>query len=53
MSSNYINLYNNFIKFTKNKDLYQNIKKQDTFSDRLVLFLLHFGSILGSLLGPC
>jgi len=46
MSSNYINLYNNFIKLTTNKDLYQNIIEQDTFSDRLVLFLLHFAFFL-------
>ena len=37
---------NNFIKLTTNKDLYKNIMKQDTFSDRLVLFLLHFAFFL-------
>ena len=31
---------------TTNKDLYKDIKKQDTFSDRLVLFLLHFAFFL-------
>ena len=46
MSKDYINIYNNFIKLTTNKDLYKNIMKQDTFSDRLVLFLLHFAFFL-------
>ena len=46
MSKDYINIYNNFIKLTTNKDLYKNIIKQDTFSDRLVLFLLHFAFFL-------
>tara|TARA_B100000424_G_C22652000_1_gene359464 strand:- start:140 stop:607 length:468 start_codon:yes stop_codon:yes gene_type:complete len=46
MNTEYINLYNNFIKLTTNKDLYKNIKKQDTFADRLVLFLIHFAFFL-------
>ena len=46
MSKDYINIYNNFIKLTTNKDLYKNIIKQDTFSDRMVLFLLHFAFFL-------
>ena len=44
--SNYIHLYNNFIRLTTNKSLYKNIKKQDTFSDRLILFLIHFAFFL-------
>ena len=40
--NNYINIYNNLIGLTRNKDLYQNFNKQDTFSDRLIFFLLHF-----------
>ena len=43
---NYINLYNNFIKLTTNKSLYKNHDKQDTFNDRLVLFLIHFAFFL-------
>ena len=31
---------------TKNKDLYRNFEDQDTFSDRLTLFLIHFGFFL-------
>ena len=43
---NYINLYNNLIKLTTNKSLYKNLGKQDTFNDRLILFLLHFAFFL-------
>ena len=34
------------IKLTTNKDLYKNFKNQDTFSDRLIYFLLHFAFFL-------
>ena len=43
---NYINLYNNFIKLTTNKFLYKDLGKQDTFNDRLLLFLIHFAFFL-------
>ena len=46
MSKLYINLYNNLIKLTTNKSLYKGLKKQDTFSDRLLLFLMHFAFFL-------
>ena len=46
MRKNYINFYNNLIKLSTNKDLYKDFTRQDTFSDRLVLMLLHFGFIL-------
>jgi cytochrome b pre-mRNA-processing protein 3 len=46
MNIRYLNLYNNFIKLTTNKILYKDIKSQDTFSDRLVLFLIHFAFFL-------
>ena len=46
MNTNYIELYNNFIKLTTNKKLYQNLTKQDIFSDRLILFLVHFAFFL-------
>ena len=42
MSKNYIHIYNNLINFTRNKDLYKNLNRKDSFSDRLTLFLLHF-----------
>ncbi len=43
---NYINFYNNLIKLTTNKSLYKNLGKQDSFNDRLILFLLHFAFFL-------
>ena len=43
---NYINLYNNLIKLTTNKLLYKNLNKQDSFNDRLIIFLLHFAFFL-------
>jgi len=46
MSNKYINIYNNLINITRNKDLYKNFTKQDTFSDRLIFFLLHFAFFL-------
>ena len=46
MSSNYINLYNNLINLTTNKNLYSGLKAQDTFSDRLIMFLFHFAFFL-------
>tara|TARA_S200000501_G_scaffold326852_1_gene325711 strand:+ start:87 stop:554 length:468 start_codon:yes stop_codon:yes gene_type:complete len=38
--------YNNLVKLSTNKDLYKYFSKQDTFSDRLILLLLHFAFIL-------
>ena len=41
MKNEYLNIYNNLIKLTRNKNLYYNLKNDDTFSDRLVILLLH------------
>ena len=46
MNSDNLNIYNNLVKLTRNKNLYQNLKNNDTFSDRLVILLLHFGFFL-------
>ena len=47
MNSEYLNFYNNLIKLTTNKSLYDGVlNKQDSFSDRLTLFLMHFAFIL-------
>jgi cytochrome b pre-mRNA-processing protein 3 len=46
MNNKYINIYNNLIKLTRNKELYKGFKNQDTFSDRLIFFLLHFAFFL-------
>ena len=46
MSANFINIYNSLINLTTNKNLYKGFVKQDTFSDRLIFFLLHFAFFL-------
>ena len=46
MNKNYINIYNNLINYSRNKDLYQSLNREDNFSDRLTLFLLHFSFFL-------
>ena len=47
MKTEYLNFYNNLIKLTTNKSLYLGVKSsQDSFSDRMILFLLHFAFIL-------
>ena len=46
MNKDYLNIYNNLIKLTRNKNLYINLKNKDTFSDRLVILLFHFGFFL-------
>ena len=46
MNTEYINIYNNLIKLTRNKNLYLNLKNKDTFSDRLIILLFHFGFYL-------
>ena len=46
MNDKYLYLYNTLISFTRNKDLYKNLNREDNFSDRLTLFLLHFSFFL-------
>ena len=46
MKEYYIHLYNNLINYTRNKDLYKNLNREDNFADRLTLFLLHFSFFL-------
>ena len=46
MSIEYLNFYNNLIRLTTNKNLYKGLKSQDSFSDRLILFLIHFAFFL-------
>ncbi len=46
MNEKYIHLYNKLINYTRNKDLYKNLDREDNFSDRLTLFLLHFSFFL-------
>ena len=46
MNNKYINFYNNLVHLTRNKILYKAFTGQDTFSDRLVIFLFHFAFFL-------
>ena len=46
MNNNYINIYNILINYTRNKDLYISLNRNDNFSDRLRLFLIHFAFFL-------
>ena len=46
MNKNYLHIYNTLINFTRNKELYKHLKREDNFSDRLTIFLLHFSFFL-------
>ncbi len=46
MNNKYINIYNSLVNLSRNKDLYKNFTSQDTFSDRLIFFLIHFAFFL-------
>ena len=46
MNEKYIYIYNNLINLTRNKDLYKILNREDSFSDRLIIFLLHFSFFL-------
>ena len=46
MNKNFLNIYNNLIKLTRNKLLYKNKLNNETFSDRLIIFLFHFAFFL-------
>ena len=41
MNEQYLNIYNNLIKLTRNKYLYLNLDNKETFSDRIIFLLLH------------
>ena len=45
-NKNYINIYNNLVKFSRNKSIFSLFTENDTFSDRLLIFLFHFGFFL-------
>ena len=42
MDKNYLNIYNNLVKFSRNKIIYSFFTKNDTFSDRLIILMFHF-----------
>ena len=46
MNKEYLIIYNNLVKLTRNKSLYLVLKKKDTFSDRLIFLLLHLSFFL-------
>ena len=46
MKTDYLNIYNNLIKLTRNKNLYLNLKNNDTFSDRLIILMFHLSFFL-------
>ena len=41
MKKEYICIYNNLVKLTRNKLLYSNLMENDSFSDRLTFLLFH------------
>ena len=45
MNDIYLGIYNNLIKLTRNKNLY-NTSKQDTFYDRMIILFFHLGFLL-------
>ena len=45
MNDYHLSIYNNLIKLTRNKLLYNN-DKQDTFYDRLIIFFFHLSFLL-------
>ena len=46
MINNYINIYNNLVNLTRNKSLYNRLVNPDTFSDRMIIFQIHFAFFL-------
>jgi len=46
MKNNLHNIYNNLVKLTRNKFLFEKFTCQDSFSDRLIVFLFHFAFFL-------
>lgn len=46
MNLEFLNIYNNIVKLTRNKKLYINLGRNDEFSDRLIFLFLHFALFL-------
>ena len=46
MSNKFLNIYNNLIKLTRNKKIFEKLSNEETFSDRLVLLMIHFAFFL-------
>ena len=41
MNKEFINIYNNLVNLSRNKNIYYFFTNKDTFSDRLLIFLFH------------
>ena len=41
MNKDFINIYNNLVNLSRNKNIYYSFTNKDTFSDRLLIFLFH------------
>ena len=50
MKNNFLNIYNNLIKLTRNKILYENMSNNESFSDRLIIFFFHFAFLFQNLI---
>ena len=46
MKIHYFNIYNNLIKLTRNKSLFEKLNIQDSFYDRMIVFFIHFAFFL-------
>ena len=46
MNKQYLNIYNNLIKLTRNKSLYKYYTNNESFSDRLIIFFFHMAFFL-------
>ena len=46
MNNNKLNIYNNLIKLTRNKSLFEKLNIQDSFYDRMIVFFIHFAFFL-------
>ena len=46
MNKDYLNIYNNLVNFSRNKDIYSIFTKNDNFSDRLIILMFHFAFFL-------
>ena len=46
MNKEFVNLYNNLVNLSRNKNLFHFFTDKDTFSDRLLILLFHFAFFL-------
>mgnify|MGYP001467345463 CR=1 FL=1 len=46
MNLEYLSIYNNLIKLTRNKSLYLNLIDKETFSDRIIFLLIHLSFLI-------